>query len=193
MKKLFISGFNDCEKHKDVIEVVKEKLCVMGFDVGVQSNDALVHCTSLLEADIVYFIDGWFESAKCRKDFNLCANLNKNILFQKPMPYYNDYRKTIKLQHVLHEVTGVSFDDITSSSRKQNIFYARTLFVWYCFIKLKLRFTTIAKIINRDDSTMNHYLETYDNFKSDKEHDIARFQQMLMEKMDTALLGCPQN
>lgn len=191
--KIFISGLNDCEKYKDAIKVVKGKLCEMGFDVCMQSNDALVHYTSLLESDIVYFIDGWFESSKCRTDFNICAELNKGILFQKPLPFYDDYRKTIKLQHVLHEVTGVSFDDIISPSRKQDIFFARTLFVWYCFTKLKLRLTKIARIIKRDNSTMNHYLKTFDNFMNDPQSDIAWFQQIVLNKMNPSLPGCPQN
>ena len=182
--KIFISGLNDCKKHIDAIGVVKEKLCSMGFGVSMQSNDALVHCTSLLEADIAYFIDGWFESLKCRKDFNICADLNKDILFQKPLPYYEDYRKTIKLQHVLHEVTGVSFDDIISPSRKQDVFIARTLFVWYCFTKLKLRFIRIAKIIKRDNSTMNHYLETFDKLITNQEAVFAHYHQMMMDKMN---------
>lgn len=184
MMKIFISGLNDCKKHIDAIGVVKEKLCSMGFGVSMQSNDALVHCTSLLEADIAYFIDGWFESPKCRKDFNICADLNKDILFQKPLPYYEDYRKTIKLQHVLHEVTGVSFDDIISPSRKQDVFIARTLFVWYCFTKLKLRFIRIAKIIKRDNSTMNHYLETFDKLITNQEAVFAHYHQMMMDKMN---------
>ena len=191
--KIFMTGLNNCEKYNDVIYVVRKKLLAMGLDVCMQSNDSLVHCISLLEADIVYFIDGWFESPICRKDFDICVELNKGILFQKQLPFYEDYAKTIKLQHVLHEVTQISFEDIRSLSKKQDVFIARTLFVWYCFTKLKLRITRIAKIINRDYSTINHYLKTYDKYVDNSEHDIARFHQMLMDKMNPTVLSCPQN
>ena len=192
--KIFISGADPTnEIYQSAIDNLRIRLTEFGFDVNIESKNLISNYQDILQSKCAYFIDGWFESSKCRKDFNICAELNKGILFQKPLPFYDDYRKTIKLQHVLHEVTGVSFDDIISPSRKQDIFFARTLFVWYCFTKLKLRFTKIARIIKRDDSTMNHYLETFDNFMNDPQSDIARFQQIVLNKMNPSLPGCPQN
>lgn len=185
--KIFISGFNDCDKYKNAIEKLKARLGELGFEVGVQSNDVVAHCTSLIDADIVYFIDGWFESSKCRIDFNICAKLNKPVAFQKPSPLYDEYRKTIKLQCALHEITGVTFEGIRSQNRKQELYFARVLFVWYCFTKLKLRTTTIAKIMNRGHSTMNNCLATYDKFIEDSEHEISINSKRLMAIMNPIL------
>lgn len=40
---------------------------------------------------------------------------------------------------------------------------------------------------------MNHYLETFDNFMNDPQSDIAWFQQIVLNKMNPSLPGCPQN
>lgn len=183
--KIFITGFKDCGKDIDAIEVLKTKISELGLDVNVQVDDVFAHCSSLLDADIVYFVDGWFKYSKCRIDFNICVNSNKTILFQKALPIYDDYRKTINLQGILHEITGVTFDDIRSSNRKQDFFFARTLFVWYCFKHLKLRLTRIAQIINRDHSTIYNYMKKYDELMdAGNVPEFKKQQSLLMDKMN---------
>lgn len=183
--KMYISGFNECDKHKDAIEALKAKLCDLGFEAVIETGNHLVDFLALVQADVAYFIDGWFEIRRCRMDFAICVDSDKNIIIQKPLPMYDDYRKTINLQKVLYEITGVSFDEIRSPSRKQELFYARTLFAWYCHNVLKMKLSSIGQLINRDHSTVCCCLKKYHELMDAKnEPDFSMNQQRLVEMMN---------
>lgn len=183
--KMYVSGFGECDKHPNAMEALKTKLYDLGFEVAMETGNHLVDVLSLIQADVAYFIDGWFKIPKYRIDFNICVDSDKTIIFQKQSPMYDDYRKTIHLQKVLHEITGVSFDGIRSPSRKQELFYARTLFAWYCHNVLKMTLSSIGQLINRDHSTICCCLKKYDELMEAKnEPDFRINQQRLMEMMN---------
>ena len=146
----------------DAIEALKAKLCDLGFEAIVETGNHLVDVLALVQADVAYFIDGWFEISRCRMDFAICVASDKTIILQNPLPMYDNYRKTLNLQNTLQEVTGVSFDKIRSPSRKQELFYARTLFAWYCHNVMGMTLSSIGQLINRDHSTICCCLKKYD-------------------------------
>ena len=189
--KMYISGFSECDKHKDAIEALKAKLCDLGFEAVIETGNHLVDVLALIQADVAYFIDGWFNVARYRSDFDICIIEDKPIIFQKPLPIYDDYKKTINLQNTLHEVTGVSFNKIRSPSRKQELFYARTLFAWYCHNVIGMALSSIGQLINRDHSTICCCLKKYDELMEAKnEPDFRINQQRLMEMMNRPMLRC---
>lgn len=189
--KMYISGFSECDKHKDAIETLKAKLCDLGFEAIVETGNHLVDVLALVQADVAYFIDGWFEISRCRMDFAICVTCDKTIILQNPLPMYDNYRKTLNLQNTLHEVTGVSFDKIRSPSRKQELFYARTLFAWYCHNVMGMTLSSIGRLINRDHSSICCCLKKYEELMEAKnEPDFRMYKQRLMEMMNRPMLRC---
>ena len=56
--KMYISGFSECNKHKDAIEALKAKLCDLGFEAVIETGNHLIDVLALIQADVAYFIDG---------------------------------------------------------------------------------------------------------------------------------------
>lgn len=160
--KIYISGANPSdEKYQSAIDNLQYRLSELGFNVSIETNRLVLSYNNLLQSDYAYFIDGWFDSPNSRKTFETCCNHGIPVLFQKPMPYYADFAKTFALLDAINKITGVSFDELRSSSRKENIYFVRIIYSWICLNHYKIRMVNIARILNRDHSTLAYQIKMF--------------------------------
>ena len=81
---------------------------------------------------------------------------------------------------------NVNLEDVCGRSRKQEIVYPRMVIA--CFLRqhTALSTTEIGRLINRDHSTIIHYLKTYDSeFRFNKE--FRNFAESIKEELDDIL------
>ena len=77
----------------------------------------------------------------------------------------------------------MNLEDVCGRSRKQEIVYPRMVIA--CFLRqhTALSTTEIGRLINRDHSTIIHYLKTYDSeFRFNKE--FRNFAESIKEELD---------
>ena len=78
---------------------------------------------------------------------------------------------------------NVSIDDVCGRSRKQEVVYTRMIIAYFLRQYTTLSTTKIGRLINRDHSTIIHYLKTYDSeFRFNK--DFRNFAESIKEELD---------
>ena len=81
-----------------------------------------------------------------------------------------------------------SLDDVCGRSRKQDVVYTRMTIAYFLRRHTTLSTTEIGRLINRDHSTIVHYLKTYDSeFRFNKE--FRNFAKSIKEE----LYGIPKD
>lgn len=80
---------------------------------------------------------------------------------------------------------NVSIDDVCGRSRKQEVVYTRMIIAYFLRQYTTLSTTKIGRLINRDHSTIIHYLKTYDSefrFNKDFRNFAESINRELQEK-----------
>ncbi|NDV63777.1 DUF4406 domain-containing protein [Bacteroides sp. 224] len=111
----------------------------------------------LMECDSVLMLDNWRESTIARIEYDIAIRLGKNIYFESNIAY--SHKVVLQIQEAIHEVMGLRFDEYTTKSRKNDVFFARMMFVYHCH---KNNVNPI-QYIHRDRTMIYHYLERYDD------------------------------
>lgn len=121
----------------------------------------------LFPCDAIYMLDNWVESIGAGIEYDIAVRMDKDIWFESNI--VNLHMEIIKIQDAIHEVTGLQFKEYTAKSRSRRLFYGRMLFAHHCR-RLKMTLTGIAKLINRDHSSMVYVLNKYkDEFQYNAE------------------------
>ena len=77
---------------------------------------------------------------------------------------------------------NVSIDDVCGRSRKQEVVYTRMIIAYFLRQYTTLSTTKIGRLINRDHSTIIHYLKAYDSeFRFNK--DFRNFAERIKEDL----------
>ena len=72
-----------------------------------------------------------------------------------------------EIKKIVCDVVSIKPSEISSASRKGHIMFARKAFVFYVFRKCANK-ELIARIISRDITTINYYVDTYMSYERDK-------------------------
>lgn len=76
-----------------------------------------------------------------------------------------------------------SLDDVCGRSRNQDVVYTRMTIAYFLRQYTKLSTTEIGRLINRDHSTIVHYLKAYESeFRFNKE--FRNFAKSIKEELD---------
>lgn len=78
--------------------------------------------------------------------------------------------KTTAIKTAIAQVTGLQFEQYTSSSRKQQLFYARMIFVRECHRIGGIDNARIADMLGRDYSTISYCNSKYDTERKYNAH-----------------------
>lgn len=111
----------------------------------------------LFECDGILMLDNW-ESSDGAKIENYIAKTRSMIIMHE-RPLTEKKKMVAKLKSAIKEVTGMSFCDYTTKSRNRDAFFARMIFAKHCMCLMKP--TEIAKMINRDRTTVHHMVKVY--------------------------------
>jgi hypothetical protein len=176
MKTIFISGKTNGLPYEEMVRKFNEArqmLEFVGYTVvssidNTQPNDwtfeqNLMHRIELLlPCNVVYFLDNWAESTESLIEYDIAIRLNKVIFIDtknKNEKYYN----LNKIKEAIHAVTGLTFEEYTTRSRKKEFVYARMLFAHYCFVIENIPILEIAGILKRDRATLIYSLNKYND------------------------------
>jgi hypothetical protein len=176
MKMIFISGKTNGLPYEEVINKfneAKKMLDAEGYAVlspinnnkqneGTVEQNLLHRIKLLLSCKVVYFIDDWMESVESLIEHDIATRLNKVIIYQKTKPDVKYYDIT-RIKEAIHAVTGLTFDEYTTRSRRKEFVYARMLFAHYCFTVENMQLLDIAGILKRDRATLFYALNKYND------------------------------
>lgn len=135
-----------------------------GLDFNAPWETHMLHDISLvMPCDAIYLLEDWIDSRGAMIEKLVAELAGIKILFQSEKKF-NDFAalKVFRIQGAIEEVTGLKFEEYKTNSRKRDCFFARMLFAHLCH-KNKLKQKEIAKYINRDYTTVHHYLRKYND------------------------------
>jgi hypothetical protein len=176
MGTIFISGkINGLPKDEVLrkFDEAKQMLEFVGYSVVSPVNSNLTNSYTwehnllhrielLLPCNVVYFLDNWTESVESLIEYDIAMRLNKVIIIDtknKNEKYYN----LNKIKDAISAVTGLTFEEYTTRSRKKEFVYARMLFAHYCFVIENIPLLEIAGILKRDRATLIYSLNKYND------------------------------
>jgi hypothetical protein len=174
MKTVFISGKTNGMPNDEVLrkfDEAKKMLEFIGYSVlspvdnnqpneGTLEQNLLHRIELLLSCNSVYFFDDWMDSIESLIEYDIAIRLNKVIFIntnRKNEQHYN----LEKLKEAIHTVTGLTFDQYTTRSRKKEFVFARMLFAHYCFVVENMQLLDIAGILKRDRATLFYTINKY--------------------------------
>ncbi|KAA6327434.1 Chromosomal replication initiator protein DnaA [termite gut metagenome] len=163
-----ISGL-PLQKAKDKFQSAQELLEDLGLEVINPLNNGLNpnhdwkkqfvrNIENLLSCQAIYLLKDWTDSKRARIEKNMADEWGMDIWFESNV--LRNQNVLLPIRHAIHEATGMSFKDYTTKSRKMDAFFARMIFVYHCR-QNKMKLTDIAKQVNRDRTSMLHYLKKY--------------------------------
>lgn len=168
--KAYISGNTARPCTEDVkrrFREARELLEQLDFDVvnpiPVLADDCEsdIHrlCDSLLllnGCDVVLLLMGWQGDKLAQHEYDFAVREGKIILFEE------SFRLVDRLKDAICKVMGRPFEHYTTKSRVREGLFARMIFVHHCRME-GMKLTEIARLVGRDHSTMQHYLNRYDD------------------------------
>lgn len=137
----------------------------------------------LLNSDSILVLDEWIDSRQSEIELKIAEKYGISIIFE-----HNADMNMHKIQNIkfaIKEVMGLDFSVYTTKSRNQKLFYARIILMNFCREREKMSLHDIAKLINRDYTTILHGLKT---FKNELKYNIA-FRENV-SKIDSILSNC---
>ena len=114
----------------------------------------------LNECSHIYMLDGWQLSRGACIEYDFAIRTGKTVLFESGI--IRNRGIILRIENAIHEVTGLTLREYSERSRKRDEFFARMLFVYHCR-REKMRLVDIARHVNRDQSSMLHVLNKYND------------------------------
>lgn len=131
-----------------------------GLPRSASWNDHMARDIQILSTcEAIFMLDNWRESKGARIEYEFAVGAGKDVLFEKQL---SDSNQIETLVSAIHEVTGLSFEQLSDKNRKQNTFYARMIFAFNCE---GMSHDSIAKLLKRDRCTISHYISKYSDEK----------------------------
>lgn len=170
--RIYISGkITDLplQEVKEKLQDAKEFLEVLGFDVVNPLSNGLNESHSwnehmvknieiLMKCDAIYMLDNWADSKEANIEYYIAKMLGKDIWYESKTT--NIHTTITHIKTIIHEVTGITFEESIKRSKKTNMFFARMLFVYHCR-KHGMTLSEIGGYIFRDHSTILYCLKKY--------------------------------
>ena len=114
----------------------------------------------LHECSHIYMMDGWQLSRGACIEYDFAIRTGKTVLFESGI--IRNRGIILRIENAIHEVTGLTLREYSERSRKRDEFFARMLFVYHCR-REKMKLVDIARYVNRDQSSMLHVLNKYND------------------------------
>lgn len=114
----------------------------------------------LHECSHIYMLDGWQLSRGACIEYDFAVRTGKAIMFESSM--VRNRGIVLRVEGAIHEVTGLVLSQYSERGRKRDGFFARMLFVHHCR-QYKMKLSDIARLVNRDRSSMLHLLNKYND------------------------------
>lgn len=139
----------------------------------------------LLTCEAIFMLDNWMLSKGARIEKSIAEELELRIIFETNIEKTNISNSKVNLiKSVIQEITGLSFEDISTPCRARDKYFARLLFVHHGLKYLSS--ADIVRILNRSPKTIlcDYKQEYIKEFKFNKEF------RELAEQVDNCLLKC---
>lgn len=140
----------------------------------------------LLGCDGILMLDNWKRSPDAEIEHVIAKKTDMTILYEETIADDEARRIAEQIEDAVQEVTGYGLKQLSQRSRFREQCYARMIFVYHCR-EARMRLARISKFVNRDHTTMLHYLNKYeDDVKFNKEFRelAAKVAQKLEENSD---------
>lgn len=115
----------------------------------------------LLNSNTIFVLDNWIDSTQSRIEMKIAKEFGIPIIFESNV--YRNISKIEKMKAAITEVMGLSFEQYTTKSRDQNLFYARMIMINHCRQQEEMSLKDIGQLINRDHTTVMHGIKTFKN------------------------------
>lgn len=155
-------------------------------------KNGLKHCSSwndhivrdielLLSCKAILMLSNWRESKGARIEKKIADEMEMVVLFENNVS--KNYSFVQRVENAIHETTGLLIKDYNQRSRNRLAYYSRLIFTYQCRVVANIPLLEIAKIINRDRSTIYQYPLNY--------QDEVKFNpnfRMLAQRVDEILV-----
>lgn len=165
--KIYIAGEIPSINNDDVFVQFKNMeslLSAIGFEVvnPIKSDFGVLikRIELLLTCDSVCMLDSWKDSLFACIEYDIACRMGMDVWFESNI--IRNRNQVNEIKDAIREVTGLSFDEYTTKSRKREGFYARMIFVHHCH-RFNMKSKTIATHINRHYTSLTHMSHTYNN------------------------------
>lgn len=119
----------------------------------VRDIELLMGCNAIL------LLDNWNESRGARIEKLIAEERGMLIMYESIILSANSKIKMIK--DAVEEATGLNFEQYTLKSRKRACYFARMIFVHHCIECGELTIEDLAKLVNRNVTSILRYLNNY--------------------------------
>lgn len=123
-------------------------------------NERMTKGVQLLSpCETILMLDNWRDAQDARIEYDFAIGAGKEVLFEKQLPDSDIMERLIS---AIHEVTGLTFEDISGKTRRQDTFYSRMIFAYN---SKDIDVHSIARLLNRDRTTISKYINSYNDEK----------------------------
>ncbi len=171
--KIYISGkitglshpevlkkFQSAEELLEDLDIIPVSPLRNGLTMNHSWNEHMVKdIEMLLDCDGILMLDNWEKSPGAMIERYIAEKTGMDIWHE--VPFKEKQRFVASVKSALYQVTGLSFNEYTTKSRKRDAFFARMIFAKMCSDIMKP--LEISKLINRDRTTVLHLLKIYDD------------------------------
>ena len=171
--RVYISGRItglDMEDVKNNFRRGAEEVVGMGFEPVSPLENGLPQAASwrehmlkdisiLMGCEAIYMLSNWRNSVGARIEKHIADEMRLKCFYQPAATIGVGYIDLIK--QALKEATGLGFEEYISKSRRREFLFPRMVFVEQMRRVSGANDLNIAKMINRDHSTLSHYRKLY--------------------------------
>lgn len=134
--------------------------------------------------DAIFMLSNWRESRGAKIEHNFAVGAGLAVMFEDieiDKAESEKLERIEKLTIAIQEVTGLSYEAITTDRKNKTLFFARMIFAYHC---KHMRYVEVGKLLNRTRTTINYYINRYDEeFKYNKPFkDMAKSVEKIMNK-----------
>lgn len=109
----------------------------------------------LFPCEGILMLDNWKDSVGAGIEYDIAMRMGKDIWFEINVAH--NHEVVLRIQNAIHEVTGLSFKEYNTKSRKRDGFFARMIFVHHC----NQNDIDPLQYIHRDRTMIYHYSNQY--------------------------------
>ncbi len=131
-----------------------------GLEYSASWEDHLLaDIEKLLTCDAILMLHDWTDSRGARIEKTIAEEKGIMILFESNITDTKSNLQIIK--DAIQDVTGMRFDQYIAPGKERSAFYARMILIHHCRFVQKMDLPDIARLVNRDHSTVSYSLKSY--------------------------------
>lgn len=122
---------------------------------------AMIICIELLfKCNAIYMQSDWFDSKGAKIEKYIAEQKGMMVLYESNIRL-RENEKINRIKDAVEYVTGLKFEQYTTRSKKNNLYFARIIFVHHCLENNNLSIEDVATLVERDNTSIERNRKSY--------------------------------